>query len=278
MNRMQSSNKRSDIIPTNTGAAPGGNFEREAYDRRSTSSFQSNRFYHLSKDWLLRWLISDVSKEEGWKTEDASKGLPRIDSGIGFGVYAGDVRLPSDSTHPVAAAKPPHTAPISLTFRFSDSTHTKILDYHFYSDWTNTNALLDELSRDSIVVHELWDFNENMQIGSGDWDARIHPGSVIDAWCCNDEPGYHPDDEDDSSNRDDTDGDLDETKGDDRMSWNSSVTDTRNEHPWWFARWRERVERESVKREGVKEGPSWFMMVIWCTSMVAGIVVFSLVC
>ena len=285
MNRMQLSNERSGFIPSNQEGAPSGSFERGADDRRSTSGFWVNRLYHISKDWLLRWLISDVSKEEGWKTEDASTRLPRIDSGIGFGVYAGDVRLPSDPTNPVVAAAalplppPPQGAPISLTFRPADSKHIKTLDYHIYSKWSNTNALLDELSHDSIIVHELWDVNEDMPISSGDWDARIHPGSVIEAWCCNDERVYHSGDGDDTSNSgDDTDRNEDETEGDGDMSWSSSVTDARNEHPWWFARWRERVEREGVKREGVIEKPSWFMMVIWCTSMVAGIVIFSLVC
>ena len=232
MNRMRLSNETSDVIPTNREDAPGGNFEREANDRRSTSGFWVNRFYHLSKGWLLRWLISDLSKEGDQKIEDASTGLSRIDSGIGFGVYAGDARLLSDPKNPVAAASPPpQPTPISLTFRSADSTHTKTIDYHVYSKWSNTNSLLEELAVDSVIVHTLWDVNENMQIGSGDWDARIHPGSVVEAWCFDHERKYHPDDGDDSGNSgDDTDGDLDEITCDDGMSRNSSVADARNKH------------------------------------------------
>jgi len=211
--------------------------------------------YQLCTNWILWCLIGDISKEETQETTQSSTVLSRIDSGIETQLLRG---IEGHPTRPAVSNSP---LPIRLTLIFEDATITKSLDYCAYSQWININALLHEVAQDGIVVRELWDVNEDMQIGSGDWDARIHPGSVIDAWCSNGEESC--------------DWDRDSSQSEDEVE---GVRGQKEYEKWWFARWRERVEREGVRREGAVEGPSWFMTVIWCMTIVAGIVVFSLVC
>jgi len=221
--------------------------------------------YHLSIGWTLWSVIGDISKEETPKNEHSSTVLPRIDSGIELHLLRGDKEC---SIRPVSSIPP---SPINLTFMFGEAITTKLLDYRIYSQWTNFNTLLDELARDGIIVCELWDVKEGMEIQSGDWDARVRPGWVVEVWCFTDVGRFGLEEE------------SSESESEEEMESSSEIDGVyeaefaRSEHPWWFARWRERVERGNVKREGVIEGPSWFMMMIWCTSIIAVIVVFSLI-
>ena len=224
--------------------------------------------YHFSRDWVLWCLIGNVSREEVHEIEHLSTMLPRIDFGIGIHLIGGN------EGNPIRLALPKSPLPIHFTIIFEDGTTTKLLDYRVYSQWANINSLLNELAQDGIVIDELWDVNEDMQIGSGDWDASIQPGSVIYARSLNDKRGYHADDVDDCSDCESDDGMIEsdedghDTGSEYKMSWKSSAKNTRNEHTWWFARWRQRVEKAIPGRDGVTDEPSWFMTILWSTTTI----------
>jgi len=262
MRKVQTSRNRSDDETTDRMVCPIDDINDEvetlAMGRRSIFNTYLNWCYHLSTEWILCYFISNTSKQEHRKTDDVIPTPCRVDSGVELHLLGQDIGI----------ATPPNS--ITLTFLFEDGMTTKHLPYPFYSQWTNIDALLDKLNHDNIMVHELWDVNEDTRIGSGDWDARIRPGSVIDAWCCNDERGYYSDDGDDSPGSEDG-ADMG------RYCAYDVVNDRSSEHPWCFARWRERVEKDRLGKSRDMGGPSWFVMVIWCTSIVAGILVFSLV-
>ena len=236
--------------------------------RESVPSTYLDWCYHLSTKWILWCLLDNRSKYDDQKTRDASQVLSRIDSGIEINLLGQNVGHTSSSA---ALALP---IPITLMFYFQDGRATKHICYSTFSKWSAVNALFSELARDGIVVHELWDMNEDMQIGSGDWNARIQPGSAIEAWCFNDKRGYHLGDVDDSSNCEsddetvESDGDGDDTESEYRMSWKGSAKNTRNEHTWWFTRWRQKVEKAIPGRDEVEDERSWFLIVVWCISTI----------
>ncbi|KAI4941275.1 hypothetical protein J4E91_010852 [Alternaria rosae] len=221
--------------------------------------------YRLSTNWILWCLVGDISKKEAHEIEHLSTVLPRIDSGIGIHLLGGNERY---SIRPVVL-KPP--LPINFKFVFQDATTRKLLDYRVYSEWINVDALLHELAQDGIVVHELWNVTEDMQIASGDWDARIQPGIAIEARCFHDvQTDAWEQDSRESEVEDEMDGDS--VGSDCKMSRRGWEIDDRSSHPWWFTRWRERVEKKLLGERDVMEKPSWFAIVAWYTSVV-GIVV-----
>ncbi|KAH6875136.1 hypothetical protein BKA58DRAFT_278562, partial [Alternaria rosae] len=128
-------------------------------------------------------------------------------------------------------------------FISQDATTRKLLDYRVCSEWNNVDALLHELALDGIIVHELWNVTEDMQIASGDWDARIQPGIAIEAWCFLDaQSDAWEEHGSESEVEDEVDGDS--VGNDCKMSQQDSMTESRPSHPWWFSRWRERVEKK----------------------------------
>ncbi|KAF1940622.1 hypothetical protein EJ02DRAFT_318720, partial [Clathrospora elynae] len=152
------------------------------------------------------------------------------------------------------------------------------LDYHTFSRWRGLAELLQELSKDGIVVDHLWDTSEDMRVSSGDWDARVRPGWKVDVLCganTNELSRSSVYDRCSSSeNNDDSDSDSDEDGGDDMSESEDNSDAVRRERPWWFARWKERVERGTPMRGKVEQEPSFIMMLIWATSMMlcAGVV------
>lgn len=224
--------------------------------------------YYLSTNWILWCLTGEISKEEAHENEHLSTVLPRIDSGVGFHLLGGDEGY---SIRPEVLKPPLH---IDFKFIFQDVTTTQLVDYRVYSEWINVDALLHELAQDGIVVHELWNVTEDMQIASGDWDARIQPGSAIEARCFHDaQSDAWEEDSSESEFEDEMDGDS--VGSDYRMSRRGWVIDDRSSHPWWFTRWRGRVEKDvPSKREKIGE-PLWFVAVAWCTSVVGIVVLVS---
>ena len=236
--------------------------------RDPTASTYFDWCYRSGADWILWCLVSNTSKEQDQKTNEVGARPPRVDSGVGLCLLADDVSRVFDPT----AATPP--TQITLTFRFPDSTYIKTIDYAIYSTWSAINTLLSALERDGITVHTLWDVHEDMPIGSGDWNARIQPGSVIVVWCFNDARGSGCIDGYDSSDCEsddemlESDEDGHDTESEYKMSWKSSSENTRNEHTWWLTRWRQRVENTIPGRGGVTDEPSCFFIVVWCTTTI----------
>jgi hypothetical protein len=162
--------------------------------------------------------------------------------------------------------------PIVLTFCFQDQTYIKRLDYTIFAAWNDVQGLFDELSKDGITCDELWDVNEDMPVSSGDWDARVRPGCVVEALCFCDQ--LELDWVDESSS--DSAGDVDEDEDDDIANGVCAMGALRREHVWWFARWRERVEKETSEVRETMQEPSCLAMVVWCFCMVVIVVVLSL--
>jgi len=284
---MHAANGRCNIPTTDQTATRNNLIENEAQrnftERKSLLKICFAQCREFITEWILWSLVSNSSKEEDRKTEDSRTAPLRVDSGIGLDLLGQD-GYPPHVSNPASLSSPD---PITLLFVFEDSILTKHLPYTFYSRWTNINALLHELALDGIIVHALWDVIEDMQITSGDWDARVRPGWIVEVWCFSDggRGGWGGDAEGDDSSEsgDSTCGDGGDTDGDGFDYGASEESSERGErdtiggrgHGWWFVRWRERVEKERMKKKGLVEGPSWLMIVIWCTSIVVSIVVLS---
>ena len=271
---MHITSERSDVTPTTQGSDTSGNFRtgvNESVTRHiSNYSFHVVWAYHQSIEWILCCLVDAGSREGDRKAEHVRTLLPRVDSGIGL-CPPGQQDGQSSPSSRLEARLATASTPITLTFHLEDSSTTKILDYRVYTQWTNVSTLLHELAHDGIIVHMLWDVNEDMPISSGDWDARIQPGSLIEAWCFSD---VREDDWEGDSSGNESEDDMEGDKVEDgyRMNRKGSRTDARNEHTWWFTRWRQRVEKTMPGEKEALDEPSWFMMVVWCTYVV-GIVI-----
>ena len=181
MRKVAISNERNNEEPPSQGTGPVSNSARDAdelvIEPRSTYGFYVNWGYHFCTDWILRHLVGNISEQEDRRTDHVITTPCRVDSSIGLdllGQNDGHPSLPSPSTPPI---------PITLNFCFEHGKSTKYIPYATFSTWSAINILFSDLAVDGIIVHTLWDVNEDMPISSGDWDARIHPGSVIDAWC-----------------------------------------------------------------------------------------------
>jgi hypothetical protein len=226
-----------------------------------------NWCYRASTHYLLPlWYTANTTAKQAFHKPDEETPPPsRIDSGTDVGI--GDK---SSKTWPRRHG-PTGPAPITLLFHFSDSASPsiKLLPYRTFCKWTSLYALLKEWKQDGVVVSDLWDVEENMLVLSGDWDAWVRPGWVVELRCCNDESGYFGRGEDGDDASEDACGY--ETESDNGMSSKGE-----SQHPWCFERWRERVEEERVKREDVLDEPSWFVMLLWCTSVLAIVILSSI--
>jgi hypothetical protein len=235
-----------------------------------------NWCYLVSTHYLLPWwyFANTTAKQAFHKPDEKASPPSRIDSRIDVGIADN-----SSETWP-RRHEPTRPAPITLLFHFSDSASPsiKLLPYRTFSKWTSLYALLDEWKQDGVVVSDLWDVEENMPVFGGDWDARVRPGWVVELRCCNDESGYfgrgydgysdgYGDGYSSSEDGDDTSEDACgyETESDNGMSGKSRSKSVTSQHPWTFKRWKERVEKERVKREDVLGEPSWFVMLMWRT-------------
>jgi hypothetical protein len=214
-------------------------------------------WYRSSTEWVLWYVIASKQSDRGI---DDKRPLPsQIDSGIALSV-------------PTDHAAHAYPDPLTFTFHLDDQTYTKTLDYRVFIRWESVGALLDELCDDGIIIDQLWDEDEGMQVGSGDWDVRVRPGWKVDVYCQYSDQYDRTSDWVSGYESDDSDGEEDKNENDDleRMS-----TAMRFERRWWFARWKERVGREKCRKERTQQEPTRIMMLIWATSMVAFIVLVS---
>jgi hypothetical protein len=193
----------------------------------------------------------------------------RVDSGIDLNILNPRGSDPSTPVHeqgPIAVEKKPiHFKPLALTFHFHDRIFTKTLNYQIFSRWENVAELFAELGRDGISVHHLWEGGDDMQIGSGDWEARVRPGCEVDVWCY--EPHTHHADHADHIDYSDSESedefDSEDIKKD--VSWEREEMEERK---WWFARWKERVERrKAVPRGKAQQETSRIMVIVWAVTM-----------
>lgn len=145
---------------------------------------------------------------------------------------------------------------ILLIIEFEDCAYTKRLEFEVFKRWDIMEDLIKELWKDGIMVEGLWDELENMEIQSGDWEARVRPGWIVRASCFDFDEKYGY-------------GDLDVEQDD------GEILSRREE--WWFARWRRRVEAEGRRRVGSKKmgGVLWhwglihvMIMIMMCGGVV----------
>jgi hypothetical protein len=115
-----------------------------------------------------------------------------------------------------------------------------------------------------LFVDQLWDVNEDMRIDGGDWDAKVRPGRAIDVLCFSDRGSQDWVYDSSSDSADDA---ADEEGPGDVSSELYVARGVQSEHPWWFARWKERVDKETAKNTKLMREPSGTTMIIWCTSM-----------
>jgi hypothetical protein len=210
-------------------------------------------WYRSSTEWVLWCVIASKQSDRGIHDK---RTLPsRVDSGIALNVL--DQSAPD---------------PLSFTFHLDDRTYTKTLDYQAFVQWDGVSALLDELYDDGIMVNQLWDVNEYMEVGSGDWEARVRPGWKVDVYCQHSDQCEPTSDWISDYESDDSDGEEDKNDNDDLERMSNAM---RFERRWWFARWKERVEKEKCRKAKTQQEPTWIMMLIWATSMVAFIAIVS---
>jgi hypothetical protein len=235
--------------------------------RASSCTSYLDSWYRSGAEWAL-WCVLESKKPQAQVT--AIKPTPnRIDSGIDLNVLSHRV---SDSSTPVheqdpatIIKKPKDPKPLSLTFHFHDRIFTKTLDYRIFSRWENIAELLAELGRDGISVHHLWEGGDDMQIGSGDWEARVRPGCEVDVWCY--EPHNHHADHADHIDYSDSESE-DEAESEDVKMDMSCQRGEMEERKWWFARWKERVERRKASPKAkAHQETSWIMVLVWVVTM-----------
>jgi hypothetical protein len=219
-----------------------------------TPSFSSylDWWYRSSTEWVLWYVIASKQSD----IVDARPSPSRIDSGIAFNA----------PEYPVQAA---HPDPLTFTFHLDDRTYTKTLDYRTFARWEGIGALLDELRDDGIMTEQLWDVDEAMEVGSGDWEARVRPGWNVEVWCQHVDL-YERTSDCVSELDSDSDEDEEESESEGRCEQISKC-----ERRWWFARWKDRVEKKKTRKERAHQEPSWIMMLIWATCMLAFIGIIS---
>lgn len=131
----------------------------------------------------------------------------------------------------------PYNSDAHLTFNLlmDGRIFKKKLDFATFDRWASMEVMLKGFEDDDIVIEQLWDVQENMPIGSGDWDARLRPGSEIDAIC---EGQLLTTWEDDSS--------CSSEEYERHRPLETRVDSQQTEMKWWFARWKQSVERPMV--------------------------------
>ena len=236
-----------------------GLFQRveDATDTPTCSSY-FDWWYRSSTEWVLWYVIAAKQPD----VIDPRPSPSRIDSGIALSSPG--------YQHRTLQATPPN--PLTLTFHLDDRTYTKTLDYHAFVRWEGVGALLDELCEDGILVNQLWDVEEDMEVGSGDWEARVRPGWNVNVWCSQSE--WTPDCVS-NFDSDDSDEEEDEDECESKGSIQRISDAVQCERRWWFGRWKERVERETNRRGKAQRDPSWTMILIWATSMVVFVAIVS---
>lgn len=171
--------------------------------------------------------------------------VPRIDSLISLYRSGGTLDVPS---HGRDAGVGVDREPLVMNLLVNDQVFVKELDYTTFGRWTNMEAVLKDFQDDGMEFHELWDVHEDMLIGSGDWDARIRPGSKIVARCGGLSASPHDDDSSCSSEDGERDWDIDRLE---------LIDDTQHmKKHWWFARWNSRVEKETCGSGKVAQEPT----------------------
>jgi hypothetical protein len=221
-----------------------------ASSRAPPSNSYLDWWYRSSTEWVLWYVVASKQPD----VIDARPSPSRIDSGIAL----------NTPEYPVQAV---HPDPLTLIFHLDDRTYTKTLDYHTFARWEGIGALLDELCNDGIVAEHLWDVDEGMEVGIGDWEARVRPGWKVEV--CQSVNLY----ERTLDCVSDFDSDSDEEDGSESES---RCEETPKFEPrWWFARWKDRVERGKRRKERAQQEPSWIMVFIWATSMMAFVTVVS---
>lgn len=167
-------------------------------------------------------------------------------------------------------------APLVLTFCFQDQMCVKVLDYEVFAQWDAVEAVLQGVREMGIVVERLWDTVDDTRVGGGDWNARVRPGWNVKVLCLENGVeelggGFEEEDEESAGA-----GGVEEGEG---RVWGAAgwLGRKEKETAWWFARWRERVEKE-IRCHGHLRDPSWEMVVGWCFSMVTFVVMVSVLC
>jgi len=186
-------------------------------------------------------------------------------------VLASSARAADEKTPFVRS--PPST--IECTFHLNDATYVRHLDYSTYRTWTHFAELLRLWESElGIACRCIWDDCEDMQVGAGDWEARVRPGWCVDVVCS----AYFDDERSDSE--DDEGCGFEDRDGDDGEEGYWYFLDWYLERgvrgrEWWFARWRRRVERDGVFVEGergylvgvfglVGVGVAFWIVLLWC--------------
>jgi hypothetical protein len=146
----------------------------------------------------------------------------------------------------------------------TSETYTRHLDFSTYRTWTHFASLLSIFSDDlGIVCLWIWDVVEKMEVGPGDWEARVRPGWRVDVVCCM--MGEMGDDEDD---------------GFDEADWELGVgywCDDVAGVQWGFARWRRQVERGNgrVTGRGKRGYVIGIVGLVWVLAMIWGLVLWG---
>jgi hypothetical protein len=232
--------------------------EDEDHNRTPPCSSYLDWWYRSSTEWVLWYVIA--SKQPNPDLHVAGRSSSRIDSGVALSV----------PTYEAAHGNPD---PLTFTFHLDNRTYIKTLVYQAFVRWENVGALIEELSDDGIIIDQLWDVDEDMEVGSGDWDVRVRPGMKVDVYC---QHGYQYERTSDCASEyesDDSDGGEDEDEYGDRYKHNPDTLEL--ERRWWFARWKERVEREKWRKKRAQQEPSWIMILIWAACMVAFVALVS---
>ncbi|KAF9693640.1 hypothetical protein EKO04_008178 [Ascochyta lentis] len=150
--------------------------------------------------------------------------------------------------------------PLLLHLDLGDRTVTKQLDYETFARWDAMAGLMADLEKDGMAISNPWDVEEEMEVRSGDWNARVRHGWAIKLSCQYTSEYSQETDSDDGSDRDDDYGRVEDIYREYRYT-KEEIED------WCLPRWRNRVEQDGSTREQLQE-PSWKVLALGFASMV----------
>jgi hypothetical protein len=156
--------------------------------------------------------------------------------------------------------------PLIFNIHYDDQTYVKLLDFSIFAQWESVEMLLKGFESEGTVIEELWDVREDMAIWSGDWDARVYPGLEVDVTCR--KPDVWKDDASCSS-------DEEEYETDQALVRDHVYLRGRR---WWFARWRMKVEQESMGSGGVVREPTRLTVFVGALAMATFLGIISVFC
>ncbi|KZM20059.1 uncharacterized protein EKO05_0007536 [Ascochyta rabiei] len=214
-------------------------------------------FAQRSQNWARRLLSNDPEANNDVELEKLFEMSSKVDSELSLD---SPNLVSSEPLIPAVNYTYQEYRPLLLHLDLEDKTVTKQLHYETFARWDAMAGLMADLEKDGMIISKPWDMAEEMEVRSGDWDARVRQGWAIQLSC---QYVYGSSQETDSDNGSDRDnGDYESVK----VTYQTCKDANEEAEDWCLPRWRSRVERYGPIR-GQTQEPSWRVLTLGCASM-----------